>query len=121
MTKNDIPESLDVGVEQIVVAADAARMEVERSVAEQLASATSPLLPSAGNASGVIEDPKLFTSDDMMQALENQKWDMESAFAKMKASASESQTSSGAPTRPPQAAFVYSSSEPSLQRGSPYQ
>src|SRR3954469_7514821 len=118
MTKNGIPESSDVGVEKIVVAADVARLEAERSATERLASATSPLLPSTGSASGGIEDPKLFTSDDMMQALEKQKQDMEAAFAKMKASTSESQTSSGAPTRSPQAAFVYPSPEPPLQRGS---
>src|SRR3954463_10685366 len=57
----------------------------------------------------------------MMQALEKQKRYMEAAFAKMKPSTSESQTSSGAPTRPPQAAFVYPGSEPTLQRGSPCQ
>ena len=112
MTKDGISESLDAGLERIIIAADATRLEAERLAAEWIASATSPVLPSTGNTSGVIEDLKLFTSDDMMQALENQNQDMEAAFEKMKASASESQTSSGAPTRPPQAAFVYPGSEP---------
>src|SRR4051812_278795 len=105
MTKNGNPESSDAGVEPIIVVVDAARLEAERSVAERLASATSSLLPSTGNTSGVIEGPKFFTLDDMMQDLEKQKRDIEAAFEKVKASASESQMSSGAPTRPPQAAI----------------
>src|SRR3954467_3489333 len=59
------------------------------------------LPPSRGNVSYEIEDPKLFTSGDMekalQHALENQRKEMEASFAKMKAPASESQTSSGEP------------------------
>src|SRR3954467_15797550 len=83
------------------------------------------LPPSRGNVSYEIEDPKLFTSGDMekalQQALENQRKEMEASFAKMKAPASESQTSSGVAPRSPQAATVYPGSEAPLQRGSPYQ
>src|SRR3954467_14826480 len=82
------------------------------------------LPPSRGNVSYEIEDPKLFTSGDMekalQHALENQRKEMEASFAKMKAPASESQTSSGAAPRL-QATFVYPGFEAPLQSGSPYQ
>ena len=121
MTKDGNPEGSGAGVEEIVTAADAARLEAERLAAVRMASATLTVPPSTGIASVDIEDPKLFTSDDMVKALENQKREMEAAFAKMKATASESQTSSGVAPRPSQAAFVYPGSELPLQRGSPYQ
>ena len=80
------------------------------------------LPPSTGTVSYEIDDPKLFTLGDMekalQQALENQRKEMEASFAKMKAPASESQTSSGAAPRSPQVAFVYPGSEAPLQRGS---
>ena len=122
MTKDGNPEGSGAdAVEVIAVAADAARLEAERLTAERIASATLTIPPSTGNVSVDLEDPKLFTSSDLVQALEKQKRDMEAEFAKMKASASETQTSSGAAPRPPQAAFVYPGSELPLQRGGPYQ
>src|SRR3954466_4862494 len=81
--------------------------------------------PSTRTVSYEIEDPKLFTSGDMekalQKALENQRKEMEASFARMKAPASESQTSSGAAPRSPQATFVYPGSEVPLRRGGPYQ
>ena len=121
MTKDGNPKGSGTDVEVIAVAVDAARLEAERLAVARMASATLTVPPSTGNVSVDIEDPKLFTSDDMVKALEKQKRDMEAAFAKMKATASESQTSSGAAPRPPQAAFVYPGSELPLQRSSPYQ
>ena len=88
MTKDGNPEGSGAGVEEIVTAADAARLEAERLAAVRMASATLTVPPSTGNTSVDIEDPKLFTSDDMEKALENQKREMEIAFAKMKATAS---------------------------------
>src|SRR3954468_16605671 len=83
------------------------------------------LLPSTGNVSYEIEDPKLFTSGDMekalQKALDNQRKEMEASFARMKAPASESQTSSGAAPRSPQATSVHPGSEVPLQIGGPYQ
>src|SRR3954470_20501053 len=80
---------------------------------------------STGNVTYEIEDPKLFTSGDMekalQHALENKRKEMEASFAKLKASASESQTSSGAAPRSPHAAFLDPGTEAPLQRGSPYQ
>src|ERR1041385_2467685 len=102
MTKDGKPEGSGAdAVEVIAVAADAARLEAERLTAERIASATLTIPPSTGNVSVDLEDPKLFTSSDLVQALEKQKRDMEAEFAKMKASASETQTSSGASPRPP--------------------
>jgi len=125
MTKGNTPASSDAGVDEVAIAADAARVEAERLASVQAATASKLLPPSTGNVSYEIEDPKLFTSGDMekalQHALENQRKEMEASFAKLKAPASESQTSSGAAPRSPQAAFVYPGTEAPLQRGSPYQ
>src|ERR1041384_2539145 len=125
MTKGGTPASSDAGVDEVAIAADAARVEAERLASDRTAAASKMLPPSMGNFSYEIEDPKLFTSGDMekalQHALENQRKEMEASFAKMKAPTSESQTSSGAAPRSPQAAFVYPGSKAPLQRGSPYQ
>src|ERR1041385_3576019 len=57
----------------------------------------------------------------LQKALDNQRKEMEASFVRLKASASESQTSSGAAPRSPQATFVHPGSEAPLQRGGPYQ
>src|SRR4051812_28717479 len=125
MTKGGTSAGADAGVDEVVVAADAARVEAERLAAERAANASKMLPPSTGNVTYEIEDPKLFTSGDMekalQHALETQRKEMEASFAKLKAPASESQTSSGVAPRSPQAAFVYPGTEAPLQRGSPYQ
>src|SRR3954464_13319490 len=125
MTKDGNPESSGAGVEEVAIAADAARLEVERLATERRLSTPFVVPPSTGNVTYEIEDPKLFTSGDMekalQKALENQRKEMEASFARMKAPASESQTSSGAATRSPQATFVYPGSEVPLQRGGSYQ
>src|ERR1041385_6699370 len=125
MTKNGIPERSGANVEEVAIAADAARSEAERLATEQRATAQAALPPSTGHVSYEIEDPKLFTSGDMenalQKALDNQRKEMEASFARLKASASESQTSSGAAPRSPQATFVHPGSEAPLQRGGPYQ
>src|SRR3954469_15077152 len=125
MTKGGTSASTDAGVDEVAIVVDVARVEAERLAAERAANASKMLPPSTGNVTYEIEDPKLFTSGymekDLQHALENQRKEMEASFAKMKAPASESQTSSGAAPRSPQAAFVYPSSEAPLQRGSPYQ
>src|SRR3954471_3556785 len=124
MTKGGT-STVDAGVDEVVVAADAARVEAERLAAERAANASKMIPPSTGNVTYEIEDPKLFTSGDMekalQHALENKRKEMEASFAKLKAPASESQTSSGSAPRSPQAAFVYPGTEAPLQRGSPYQ
>ena len=110
MTKGGTSASTDAGVDEVVIAADAARVEAERLAAERAANASKMLPPSTGNVSYEIEDPKLFTLGDMekalQHALENQRKEMEASFAKLKAPASESQTSSGAAPRSPQVTFV---------------
>src|SRR3954471_10057361 len=125
MTKGGTSPSSDAGVDEVAIAADAARAEAERLASERTAAASKILPPPTGNVSYEIEDLKLFTSGDMekalQHALENQRKEMEASFAKMKALASESQTSSGAAPRSPHAAFVYPGSEAPLQRGSPCQ
>ena len=111
MTKGGTPASSDAGVDEVAIAADAARVEAKRLASDQTVAASKMLPPSMGNVSYEIEDPKLFTSGDMekalQHALENQRKEMEASFEKMKALASESQTLSGAAPRSPQAAFVY--------------
>ena len=72
MIKDDIYESLDAGMERIAVATYAAHLEVERLAAERIASATLAAPPSTGNVSVDIEDPKLLTLNDLVQALEKQ-------------------------------------------------
>src|SRR3954471_21824878 len=98
MTKGGT-SAADAGVDEVVVAADAARVEAERLAAERAANASKMIPPSTGNVTYEIEDPKLFTSGDMekalQHALETQRKEMEASFAKLKAPASESQTSSG--------------------------
>src|SRR3954463_13948451 len=107
MTKGGISASTGAGLDEVAIAADAARVEAERLATERAANASKMLPPSTGNVTYEIEDPKLFTSGDMekalQHALENQRKEMEASFAKLKASASESQTSSGAAPRSPQA------------------
>ena len=61
MTKDGNPEGSGAGVEEIVIVADATRLEAERLAAERMASATLTVPPSTGNVSVDIEDPKLFT------------------------------------------------------------
>src|SRR4051812_44420121 len=123
MTKNGIPESSGANVEEVAIAKDAASLEAERLATEQRAAAQDALPPSTGHVSYEVEDPKLFTSGDMEKALQksldNQRKEMEASFARLKASASESQTSSGAAPRSPQATFVHPGSEVPFQRGGP--
>src|SRR3954469_25845704 len=123
MTKGGTPASSDASVDEVAIVVDAARVEAKRLASEQTTVASKMLPPSTGKVSYEIEDPKFFTSGDMekalQHALENQRKEMEASFAKMKATASESQTSSGASPRFPQVAFVYSGSKAPLQRGSP--
>ena len=125
MTKDDNPESSGADMEEIAIVADVARVEAKKLAAARMASASQTTPPSTGNVSFEIEDPKLFTSGDMekalQKALENQRKEMESSFANMKATTSESQTSSGPAPRSSRADFVYPGSEAPLQRGSPYQ
>src|SRR4051812_24990918 len=125
MAKDDIPESLGVGMEEVAIVEDAARLEAERLVVERSASAQVAVPPSTGNVTYEIEYPKLFTSGDMEKALQksldNQRKEMEASFARMKAPSSELQTSSGAAPRSPHATFVYPGSKVPLQRGGPYQ
>ena len=90
MTKDGFPKNLGAGVEEVARAVEAARV----AEAERLAAATLTVPPSTGNASYDTYNPKFFTSDDMEKALENQKREMETTFVKMKATTSESQTSS---------------------------
>src|ERR1041385_7639425 len=125
MTKNGIPESSGANVEEVAIVADVASSEAERLAAEQRAAAQAALPPSTGHVSYEIEDPNFFTSGDMekalQKALDNQRKEMVASFARLKASASESQTSSGAAPRSPHATFVHPGSEAPLQRGGPYQ
>src|ERR1041385_3494572 len=125
MTKNGIPERSCANVEEFAFSADAANSEAERLATKQRAAAQAALPPSTGHVSYEIEDPKLFTSGDMekalQKALDNQRKEMEASFARFKASASKSQTSSGAAPRSPQATFVHPGSEAPLQRSGPYQ
>src|SRR3954468_3495448 len=98
MTKNGTPESSGANVEEVTIAADAASSEAERLATEQRAAAQAAFPPSTGHVIYEIEDPKFFTSGDMekalQKALDNQRKEMEASFARFKASASESQTSS---------------------------
>ena len=64
MTKDGIPESLGADMEDVAIAADAARVEAEKLAAARMASASQTTLPSTGNVTYHIEDPKLFTSGD---------------------------------------------------------
>jgi len=110
MTKGGTSASTDVGVDEVAIAADAARVEAERLATERAANASKMPPPSTGNVTYEIEYPKLLTSGDMekdfQHALENKRKEMEASFAKLKAPASESQTSSGAAPRSPQVTFV---------------
>ena len=101
----------------------ASEEEIASRVAEaaKAATAAKELASSSGKDSDEVENLKMFTTDDMMKALAEQKLKLEADFAKEKASGSASQTPSGSAQRPPQEAFVYPGSEPPRQRGGPYQ
>ena len=77
MTKGGTPASSDAGVDEVAIAADAARVEAERLASERTAAASKMLPPSTRIVSYENEDPNLFTSGDMekalQKALENQR------------------------------------------------
>ena len=98
MDKDDIPES-----------SDATRVE----------DATAP--PPSVTASVEVDNHKMFTSDDLVQALAKQKLDMEANFAREMASRAAMHVPSGVALLPPQPASANTAPGPSSQSGGAYQ